>query len=325
MQVHVENGLVTVHVGSVHLSVPTQQVGDLARALGAAWVLIGGDGGSDAAGVVTARMVGNTRSQAVPAPAPAGSSGLAAPALPASSASAASAPATDAPRRRGRPPGSGLRTGASAVATASARPDEGTASPARGKRRSRKRVGEALAAWFLKHPGWYTEAELLDTVVREKMSDADPHRALKIALGKQRDIFSQDEAGRWTLANGAAPEAAPKLKGRAASAVGAGNVGEVAPKRGPGRPKGSGRKAVALSEIGPGPSSAEPPAQKRGPGRPKGSGLKRAAAAPVVEVTKPIRVKRGQSRDEVLPRGRKAAPELDVDRIRRNLFSEPAS
>ena len=67
-------------------------------------------------------------------------------------------------------------------------------------RRSRKKVSSALAAWMSENPGWHSEQALLETVVSHEMTDADPKRALKIALGRQRDkVFSCDGTGRWRL------------------------------------------------------------------------------------------------------------------------------
>jgi hypothetical protein len=317
MQIHVDSDVVTISAGGLRLTVPARQVGELARAFGAAWVLVGGDGGADPAGVLTGGMVTTPASTR---------GGLGAPAT--------VAPSMQAPAKQPLGSTSGVtatkgRRAATSNAAGPTAPAAPASEPTRGKRRSRKRVGVALAAWLGKNPGWYTEAELLDIVVRERMSDADPHRALKIALGKQRDIFSQDPKGRWGLGDGLAamktpaPSAKPAVTATASSAQSAA-AEEPPKKRGPGRPKGSGRKAVALADLG---AQAAP---KRGPGRPKGSGLKRPQAAeptsPPLPESRPIRVKRGQTRDEVLQRGRKStAPELDVDRIRRNLFSEPAS
>ena len=82
------------------------------------------------------------------------------------------------------------------------------------KRRSRKRVGDALITWMEKNPGWHTEDDLLAAVIEHKMSDANPKRALKIALGKQRDkVFVGDDRGNWKLANDdAAAPGAPKRR-----------------------------------------------------------------------------------------------------------------
>jgi hypothetical protein len=71
-----------------------------------------------------------------------------------------------------------------------------------GKRRSRKRVGDALILWMEEHTGWHHEDALLQVVIDHKMTDASPLRALKIALGKQRDsIFTDGGHGYWKLAS----------------------------------------------------------------------------------------------------------------------------
>ena len=90
-----------------------------------------------------------------------------------------------------------------------------TAKP-KSKRRSRKRVGDALIIWMEENPGWHSEADLLKTVIENKMSDADPKRALKIALGKQRDkIFATDNRGNWCLEkNRATSKSKPSKRSR---------------------------------------------------------------------------------------------------------------
>ena len=71
-----------------------------------------------------------------------------------------------------------------------------------GKRRSRKRVGDALIVWMEEHTGWHHEDALLQVVIDHEMTDASPLRALKIALGKQRDsIFTDGGHGYWKLAS----------------------------------------------------------------------------------------------------------------------------
>ena len=88
-------------------------------------------------------------------------------------------------------PMDGLQLESSPVMTASS-----------GKRRSRKRVGDALILWMEEHPGWHHEDALLQVVIDHKMTDASPLRALKIALGKQRDsIFTDGGHGYWKLAS----------------------------------------------------------------------------------------------------------------------------
>lgn len=50
------------------------------------------------------------------------------------------------------------------------------------------------------NPGWHHEDALLQAVIDHRMTDASPLRALKIALGKQRDsIFTQGRHGYWKL------------------------------------------------------------------------------------------------------------------------------
>jgi len=92
---------------------------------------------------------------------------------------------------------------------------------ARGKRRSRKRVGDALILWMEEHTGWHHEEVLLQVVIDNRMTDANPLRALKIALGKQRDsIFTEGGHGYWKLSSdetaGALPQptASPTVRQR---------------------------------------------------------------------------------------------------------------
>ncbi len=83
-----------------------------------------------------------------------------------------------------------------------------------GKRRSRKRVGDALIVWMEENSGWHHEDTLLSVVIENQMTDASPLRALKIALGKQRGtIFTDGGHGYWKLASdttaGSLPEPTP--------------------------------------------------------------------------------------------------------------------
>jgi hypothetical protein len=87
------------------------------------------------------------------------------------------------------------------------------------KRRSRKKVSEALAIWMADNPGWHSEEHLLDTLISNDMSDASPKRALKIALGRQRNkLFADSGTGYWCLLTdtsaGKAPRARKKAKGK---------------------------------------------------------------------------------------------------------------
>jgi hypothetical protein len=110
------------------------------------------------------------------------------------------------------------------------------------KRRSRKRVGDALEVWMEQNPGWHSEAALLQAVVDHRMTDASPKRALKIALGKQRDeLFEGDGNGFWKLVRDADAGSPPKAGGRAAK-----NKAEAVERRG--RVARSANEAVAASE-----------------------------------------------------------------------------
>ena len=89
-----------------------------------------------------------------------------------------------------------------------------SAAPNNGKRRSRKRVGDALIVWMEENSGWHHEDTLLSVVIENQMTDASPLRALKIALGKQRGtIFTDGGHGYWKLASdttaGSLPEPTP--------------------------------------------------------------------------------------------------------------------
>jgi hypothetical protein len=61
-------------------------------------------------------------------------------------------------------------------------------------------VGDALILWMEENTGWHHEDALLQVVIENRMTDASPLRALKIALGKQRDsIFTEGGHGYWKL------------------------------------------------------------------------------------------------------------------------------
>ena len=93
-------------------------------------------------------------------------------------------------------------------AAATAMGDEAAPGSAlRKKRRSRKRVGDALIVWMEQNPGWHHEEELLEIVIEHRMTDATPRRALKIALGKQRGVLFSDRGdGYWKLVTDPTPE-----------------------------------------------------------------------------------------------------------------------
>lgn len=129
--------------------------------------------------------------------------------------------ASVAPRRTAEPAAAAAAPAAAAAAAAAPTAAE---KPARRKRRSRKRVGDALEKWMQENPGWHTEEQLLRAVKQNNMSDADPKRALKIALGKQaNELFLKDNAGRWKLksdpseAGAAAPAARKRAPAKAAA------------------------------------------------------------------------------------------------------------
>lgn len=136
-------------------------------------------------------------------------------------------------------------------------PAEPVAAPTK-KRRSRKRVGDALIIWMEQNPGWHHEEHLLDIVIEHQMTDASPRRALKIALGKQRNsVFTEGGNGYWKLATdtqaGAPPRVprSPSLRQRLLRAGGgekkAGAVdsrdGSVGVTQGDARPRGQAEEA----------------------------------------------------------------------------------
>ena len=104
--------------------------------------------------------------------------------------------------------------------------------PTRSKRRSRKRVGDALILWMEANSGWHHEDALLQVVIDHEMTDASPLRALKIALGKQRGvIFTDGGHGYWKLVSddsaGAVPQApaSPTVRQRILAQTGADRAG----------------------------------------------------------------------------------------------------
>ncbi len=90
----------------------------------------------------------------------------------------------------------------------------GTAKSARYRRKSRKPVAPAIIGWMEANPGWKSEAALLTAVVDNQMTDANPKRALMIALGKARGTtFESDDLGHWKLvADDAGPPPRRKAK-----------------------------------------------------------------------------------------------------------------
>lgn len=97
---------------------------------------------------------------------------------------------------------------------ATARRAKAATGPKKYQRKSRKPVAPSLIAWLEDNPGWHHEADLLRAVVEHNMTDADPKRALMIALGKARDkTFSTDGSGHWKLKEDAAGDP-PKVPAR---------------------------------------------------------------------------------------------------------------
>lgn len=92
--------------------------------------------------------------------------------------------------------------------------------PRKYQRKSRKPVAPAIIAWMEANPGWKSEGTLLAAVTDNNMTDADPKRALMIALGKARGkTFDTNGRGHWKLAGddaGPAPRGDATLKSKAA-------------------------------------------------------------------------------------------------------------
>ena len=84
------------------------------------------------------------------------------------------------------------------------------------KRRSRKKVSELLSAWMQDNPGWHSEKALLETVKAHGMTDANPKRALMIALGRQRNkVFADSGNGHWRLLTDTSAGKAPRARRKA--------------------------------------------------------------------------------------------------------------
>ena len=175
-QVVVSGGFVQVTMGDVSVSVPIAQIDAFVQVLQAARLL---------AAVAPAGAPGATPTPvAVPVPVP--------------------VPEPE--------PVAAATTGAAPAAPTEAPP---SAAKVRKKRRSRKRVGDALVVWLKDNPGWHSEEALLEAVVNHKMTDASPKRALMIALGKQRDeLFEGDGKGHWKLVSDSEAGPPPKVKPR---------------------------------------------------------------------------------------------------------------
>ena len=160
----ISRGSVHVEMSGASVSVPVNRLGDVIRALEGIRFIVDGT-------------------------APTGSTGTAATAAPTRATQSAPAAATA--------PSASVGLGAAVDAPSSL---VDVPAPPRKKRRSRKRVGDALEVWMKKNPGWHSEQELLEVVIANEMTDAHPKRALKIALGKQADErFERDDSGNWRL------------------------------------------------------------------------------------------------------------------------------
>lgn len=329
LRISIERDVVSIAIGHGTAVVPTTEIEALVTALKAAQMLVSGaprraDDASVTSPPAPRAAAATTKAASTRAAAakPAAAKPTAAPAAP-----VVAAPA----KRRGRPP---KHVDADGHPTA--------------KRRSRKRVGDALEVWLRANPGWYSEAELLALVKREQMSDADPHRALKIALGKQKgSLFVTDEAGNWSLAETAAKAAKPAAKAKAAARADAKPARKGAAAAKPGRKSKADAKAEAAVKktetAGRKRASASPrKRQSAGAGKKadmEGSPAGEAASAEqgtkaAAQGSRPVRVRKGQQREEVLHAGRPkpaavpksggvitAVPE-ERERIRRNLFGD---
>ncbi len=300
-QISVQDGSVTVTLGMAHATIPGAQLDSFIRALEAARLMIQVDVGGPAVATTLPAMV-----------------------VTAAVESAKAAPKAEVARR-------GYTTYEPKVEAAPPAPKRRGGRPkGSGKgpvRRSRKRVGDALAEWLRDNPGWHTTEDLLSVVSDNRMTDASPKRALMIALGKQKDsVFISDGQGSW------------KLSGDPTPAHGA----QVKEKKKPGRKPGSGKAAKAAEK---------PTRAKRATGRPRGRPPKSASAdkegssLPQAEITpgRLVRVKKGQDRKEALlspaeiEARKQAATAVDTmhfrwdvasraerERMRKNLFGDGA-
>lgn len=314
-QISVNGGSLTVTLGAAHATIPGAQLDSFIRALEAARLMLSVDMGA-------------------PEPAPAPVEVARPPRAEVSNkgyttyeprVEAAPAPIK---RRVGRPKGSGA-----GLAQA---------------RRSRKRVGDALADWLKENPGWHSEAELLGVVSDNRMTDASPKRALKIALGKQKDsVFVTDGSGNWKLVGDPSPTqpAVPKERKKPGRKPGSGTKAKAKSKA-KGRPK---MTATVKATRGPAATKAKGKGKGRGRGgrAPKGSAsdsegssVPETTAVPAA-VGRLVRVKKGQDRREALltpaelEARKQAATSVDAvhfrwdlasraerERMRRNLFGD---
>ncbi len=194
--------------------------------------------------------------------------------------------------------------------------------PATKKRRSRKRVGDALVGWMRDNPGWHSEEALLEIVITHKMTDASPKRALKIALGKQRDeVFEGDGNGFWKLVEDKAAGTPPKPKPKTRKKPGRKPKVTLAASRGR-RQKRLKTKRVGAStddEVSPAPAEEEAaPSRtvlvKRGQDR-------RTASLPPGELE--AREQASRNVDSRRRRWSSAATREQMEKARKNLLGDP--
>jgi hypothetical protein len=66
------------------------------------------------------------------------------------------------------------------------------------------------------NPGWHSDKALLKTVISHEMTDANPKRALMIALGRQRNkVFADSGNGYWRLMTDTSADKAPRGRKKA--------------------------------------------------------------------------------------------------------------
>lgn len=311
-QISVNSGAVTVTLGAAHATIPGGQLDSFIKALEAARLMLSVDMGMPVAEVVRPPRTEVITNKGYTTYEP--------------RVEAAPAPMK---RKVGRPKGSGTKNSG--------------ASPAR---RSRKRVGDALAEWLQENPGWHSEAELLSVVSNNRMTDASPKRALKIALGKQKDsVFVTDGSGNWKLKGDPSPAqpAVPKERKKPGRKPGSGTKAKAKAK---GKGKGRGKMTVKAVKA---PKATKAKAKGRGRGgrAPKGSAADSEGSSAPVAAVEPtavgrlVRVKKGQDRREALlspaelEARKQAATSVDAvhfrwdlasraerERMRRNLFGD---
>jgi len=185
--------------------------------------------------------------------------------------------------------------------------------PPKKKRRSRKRVGDALEVWMKKNPGWHSEQELLEVVIANSMTDAHPKRALKIALGKQaNERFERDDSGNWRLVG----DTTENRKGDAAPRKGRSSRGKTGGRSRRAKPKG--KSDDAAGEAAPVAAAAEDEDENSRTVLVKRGQDRKSASLPPGELEA-----RQAASDAVESRRGKRWPSLkqaELDRFKKNLF-----